>query len=167
MTDDPRTHEGDPAEGRVPSDLTGVTTPAPEPARPDFLPAENVPGHGAERPRDDGWSQLGGPPERLRSAGESPEGWSRAEEIGWGDPSGRSRNDTAIVAAPYGSRPNGDTAVFTAPPPPPSQASGMGPGWAPPPGPPFRGGATVTGLSGAPRPPSGAAWEPARSRPSR
>ncbi|GGS65261.1 hypothetical protein GCM10010156_25240 [Planobispora rosea] len=147
MTDDPRTHEGDAAEGRVPSDLTGVRAPAPEPSRPDFLPAESTPGRAAEHPRDDGWSQLGGPPEQLRSAGESPDGWSRAEEVGWGDPSGRPRGDTTVMAPPYG-RPHNDTATFAAAsPPPPPQASGMGPGWAPPPGGPF-GGATVAGVPG-------------------
>ncbi|GAA3129540.1 trypsin-like peptidase domain-containing protein [Planomonospora alba] len=149
-TDDPRTHEAHDAEGRAPSGLSGGQEPAPESPRPEFLPAEDAAGPRGEsgeqggRPDDEGWSQLGHPPARGWDQEPSPgapqprEGWSDTEEIGWGDPSGRPRPG----AAPYG-QPYGDTAVFASPPPPP-QAVGMGPGWAPPPGGP-------AGAAAAPR----------------
>ncbi|MET8336669.1 trypsin-like peptidase domain-containing protein [Streptosporangium canum] len=137
MTDETRTREAHGAEGRTPSDFTDDRGQAPEPSRPDFLPAEEaVPSHG-EQPRDDGWSQLGGPPGQGRW-GQDPQGGAQQPrpdgrggqpgpgahpgESGWGDPSGRARQDTAVFGPPAG------------PPPPPSQAFGMGPGWAPPPG---------------------------------
>ncbi|MGC5014717.1 S1C family serine protease [Streptosporangium sp. DT93] len=59
--------------------------------------------------------------EPVPGAGHAAHGSAQGGE-GWGDPSGRPRQDTAVFGAPFG------------PPPPPSQASGMGPGWAPPPG---------------------------------
>ncbi|ACZ91058.1 S1C family serine protease [Streptosporangium roseum] len=137
MTDETRTREAHGAEGRTPSDFTDDRGQAPEPPRPDFLPAEEaVPSHG-EQPRNDGWSQLGGPPGQGRW-GQAPQGGAEQPrpddrggqpgpvahpgQSGWGDPSGRARQDTAVFGPPAG------------PPPPPSQAFGMGPGWAPPPG---------------------------------
>ncbi|MEU7988539.1 trypsin-like peptidase domain-containing protein [Streptosporangium canum] len=137
MTDETRTREAHGAEGRTPSDFTDDRGQASEPSRPDFLPAEEaVPSHG-EQPRDDGWSQLGGPPGRGRwdqapqggpqqprpdDRGGQPGPGAHPGASGWGDPSGRARQDTAVFGPPAG------------PPPPPSQAFGMGPGWAPPPG---------------------------------
>ncbi|MEV6860906.1 trypsin-like peptidase domain-containing protein [Streptosporangium subroseum] len=151
MTDDAGTHKAHGAEGRTPSDFTDDGGAAPEFSRPEFLPAGEVPFHG-EPPRDDGWSQLGGPPgygqrnqqtgqhsgqqgypEQLRyddrgslfgeggQGGQAGQGAYPAED-GWGDPSGRARQETTIFTSPG------------VPPPPPSQAFGMGPGWAPPPG---------------------------------
>src|SRR5882757_3817597 len=61
MTDDAGTHKAHGAEGRTPSDFTDDGGAAPEFSRPEFLPAGEAPFHG-EPPRDDGWSQLGGPP---------------------------------------------------------------------------------------------------------
>lgn len=170
MTDDARTsHEAHDAEGRTPSDFTdgGHGTPesrradsqgpefsrpdGPEFSRPEFLPAGEGPFQ-AERPRDDGWSQLGAPPDRarwgggrqdqpelLRHDGRHEDGYDGGRDDRdvppgeggrdpgftgehWGDPSGRPRHDTAVFAPQ------------PAPPPPPAQAFGMGPGWAPPPG---------------------------------
>ncbi|SNT52196.1 putative serine protease PepD [Streptosporangium subroseum] len=151
MTDDAGTHKAHGAEGRTPSDFTDDRGAAPEFSRPEFLPAGEAPFHG-EPPRDDGWSQLGGPPgygqqnqqagqhsgqqgypEQLRyddrgslfgeggQTGQTGQGAYPAED-GWGDPSGRARQETTIFTSPG------------VPPPPPSQAFGMGPGWAPPPG---------------------------------
>ncbi|MFB9678121.1 S1C family serine protease [Streptosporangium vulgare] len=185
MTDDARTsHEAHDAEGRTPSDFTdgGHGTPesrradssgpefprpdGPEFSRPEFLPAGEGP-FPAERPRDDGWSQLGAPPDPARWGGgrqDQPEllrhddrhddryGDGRDRDVPpgeggrepgftgehWGDPSGRPRYDTAVFA----SQP--------APPPPPAQAFGMGPGWAPPPGSP--GGPGSFGVPAAPAP---------------
>ncbi|GAA3442132.1 trypsin-like peptidase domain-containing protein [Planomonospora venezuelensis] len=147
MTDDPRTHEGNDAEGRAPSDLADARGPAPEFSRPEFLPADAAAGHQGDRPGD-GWSQLGPPPGRSRWSQEGQGGAEQAargaqdrpdpgwidppEENGWGDPSGRPRQDTTIMVSPYGPPGNGG-AVFGNPPPPPSRAFGMGPGWAPPP----------------------------------
>ncbi|GIH91419.1 trypsin-like peptidase domain-containing protein [Planobispora siamensis] len=136
MTDDPRTHQGNDAEGRAPSDLADASGRSPEPSRPEFLPAEgSAPAgeSGGDRPGD-GWSQLGGPPARDRRDQPAPQqGWTgSAQDTGWGDPSGRPRPDTAPMITPPGP-PGNDTAVFGNPPPPPSQAFGMGPGWAPPP----------------------------------
>ncbi|WP_433245025.1 S1C family serine protease [Streptosporangium sp. CA-135522] len=123
MTDETRTHEAHGAEGRTPSDFTDDGGQAPEFSRPDFLPADEAASSHDGRPRDDGWSQLGEPPGQGRwgQAGQQG-GIGQSGESGWGDPSGRARQDTAVFAAPAG------------PPPPPSQAFGMGPGWAPPPG---------------------------------
>ena len=152
MTDDAGTHKAHGgAEGRTPSDFTDDRGAAPEFSRPEFLPAGEAPFHG-EPPRDDGWSQLGGPPgygqrnqqpgqhsgeqgytEQLRYDdrgslfGEGGQGDQTGQgaypaEAGWGDPSGRARQETTIFTSPG------------VPPPPPSQAFGMGPGWAPPPG---------------------------------
>ncbi|MGJ6961233.1 S1C family serine protease [Streptosporangium sp. G11] len=149
MTDDARTtHEAHDAEGRTPSDFTdgGHGTPeprradssGPEFSRPEFLPAGEAAPFQTEQPRDDGWSQLGAQPDRSRwgrpqdhperlrhdegePPGEGVQGPAPAGE-NWGDPSGRPRYDTAIFASQAG------------PPPPPAQAFGMGPGWAPPPG---------------------------------
>ncbi|MBG0833443.1 trypsin-like peptidase domain-containing protein [Planomonospora sp. ID67723] len=154
MTDDPRSREGNDAEGRSPSDLADARGPAPEFSRPEFLPADAVTGPQGDRP-DDGWSQLGPPPGPGRwdhnppgepargqwggqdrpdpSAQHRQDGWiDPPEASGWGDPSGRPRQDTAIMVSPYG-QPRNDGAVFGDPPPPPSRAFGMGPGWAPPP----------------------------------
>lgn len=149
MTDEARTtHGAHDAAGRTPSDLTDGGHGAPESrhddssgpefSRPEFLPAGEAAPAQAEQP-DDGWSQLGAPPGRDRwggqqgqpellrhddretPTGEGLRGQGHAGES-WGDPSGRPRYDTAVFASQY------------APPPPPSQAFGMGPGWAPPPG---------------------------------
>ncbi|MFF3438196.1 S1C family serine protease [Streptosporangium sp. NPDC002721] len=173
MTDDARTsHEANDAEGRTPSDFTdgGHGTPesrradssGPEFSRPEFLPAGEGP-LPAERPRDDGWSQLGAPPARWGGRQDQPELISHDDRYGggyggrdvppgeggqdpgptgehWGDPSGRPRHDTAVFA----SQP--------APPPPPAQAFGMGPGWAPPPG-GLAGPGTFGGPPPAPAPP--------------
>ncbi|GAA3028219.1 S1C family serine protease [Streptosporangium longisporum] len=120
----------------------------PEFSRPEFLPAGETAPAGAERPRDDVWNRSDDPsghgtwdrerhgqPELLRhdaptapgegrpassDPGHSAHGSFPAGE-GWGDPSGRTRQDTAVYGPPLG-------------PPPPAQAAGMGPGWAPPPG---------------------------------
>ncbi|MEV8630203.1 trypsin-like peptidase domain-containing protein [Streptosporangium sp. NPDC051023] len=142
MTDENRTHEANDAEGRTPSDLTdgrGGRGAVPEFSRPEFLPAgETLPSHG-DQPRNDGWSQLGDPPGLNRWDRPGPGGqvgnpgyddWTGrqgppvagAGDGGWGDPSGRPRQDTAVFAVPG------------SPPPPPSRAFGLGPGWAPPPG---------------------------------
>ncbi|MFF5206819.1 trypsin-like peptidase domain-containing protein [Streptosporangium sp. NPDC000396] len=149
MTDETRTHEARNAEGRTPSDFADDRSPAPESSRPDFLPADEAASFHGERPRDDGWSQLGEPPGQVRwdqggqqGHGEQPYGdrggqpgqSAYAGESGWGDPSGRPRQDTAVFTTPLG------------PPPPPSQAFGMGAGWAPPPGVP--GGAAVPARRG-------------------
>ncbi|MDP9865176.1 MULTISPECIES: S1C family serine protease [Streptosporangium] len=133
MTDESRTHEAHGAEGRTPSDFTDDRGHAPEPSRPDFLPAgEAAPSYDGQ-PRDDGWSQLGEQPGQGRWGQGGQQGGTglpgpddrgeRPGQGGWGDPSGRVRQDTAVFAVPG------------SPPPPPSQAFGMGPGWAPPPGP--------------------------------
>ncbi|WP_433366811.1 S1C family serine protease [Streptosporangium sp. CA-115845] len=145
MTDEARTgHGAHDAAGRTPSDFTDgghgapesrhADSSGPEFSRPEFLPAgEGAPSQ-AEQPGDDGWSQLGAPPGGGRWGG--PQGQpelfrhddggqgQRHEPESWGDPSGRPRYDTAVFAA------------HPAPPPPPTQAFGMGPGWAPPPGSP-------------------------------
>ncbi|MER6172582.1 trypsin-like peptidase domain-containing protein [Streptosporangium sp. NPDC001681] len=152
MTDEARTgHGAHDAAGRTPSDFTDgghgapesrhADSSGPEFSRPEFLPAGEGAPPQAEQPGDDGWSQLGAPPGRGRwggpqgqpellrhddgeaSAGEGVQGQGHAPES-WGDPSGRLRYDTAVFAA------------HPAPPPPPTQAFGMGPGWAPPPGSP-------------------------------
>ncbi|WP_436763918.1 S1C family serine protease [Streptosporangium sp. V21-05] len=172
MTDDARTsHEAHDAEGRTPSDFTdgGHGTPesrradssgpefsrpdGPEFSRPEFLPAGEGPFQ-AERPRDDGWSQLGAQPDRARWGGgrqDQPEllrhdGYDRHDD-GYGDrrddrdvPPGEGGRDPGFTGEHWGDpsgRPRHDTAVFAsqpAPPPPPAQAFGMGQGWAPPPG---------------------------------
>ncbi|WP_440100545.1 S1C family serine protease [Streptosporangium sp. H16] len=156
MTDDARTsHEAHDAEGRTPSDFTDgghgtaesrrADSSGPEFSRPEFLPAGEGP-FPAEQPRDDGWSQLGAPPDRARWGGrqDQPELLRHDDRYGdrdvppgeggrdpgftgehWGDPSGRPRHDTAAFASQAAPPP---------PPPPPAQAFGMGPGWAPPPG---------------------------------
>lgn len=137
MTDETRTHEADDAEGRTPSDLTGDRGPTTESPRPEFLPAADAVSPRGEAPRHDGWSQLGAPPgqdrwgrtgARGQAEGPGHDGWTdrreggaRPGEGGWGDPSGRARQDTAVFA------------TQAPPPPPPSQAFGLGPGWAPPP----------------------------------
>ncbi|GAA3105825.1 S1C family serine protease [Streptosporangium carneum] len=164
MTDENRTHEANDAEGRTPSDLTDATGgrgAAPEFSRPEFLPAGETPPSYGQQPRNDGWSQLGDPPGRSRWGGAQGQadssgyddwtgrqdqlgGGAYAGEGGWGDPSGRPRNDTAVFAVPAG-----------APgPPPPARAFGLGPGWAPPPGsqvpPPGPGPYTGFGASAAP-----------------
>ncbi|MEU3166011.1 trypsin-like peptidase domain-containing protein [Streptosporangium sp. NPDC006930] len=154
MTDDARTaREANDAEGRTPSefadgghdtqesrrpDLSG-----PEFSRPEFLPAGEGAPFQAEQPRDDdGWSRPGaqsdhalwGRPQdqpesrhhdRHLPPGEGDQGPGSAGHS-WGDPSGRPpRQDTMVFAAQ------------SAQPPPPTQAFGMGPGWAPPPGAPM------------------------------
>ncbi|MFJ2028944.1 S1C family serine protease [Streptosporangium sp. NPDC087985] len=122
MTDEIRTHEAQGAQGRTPSDFTDDGGHVPPPSRPDFLPADEAAPFPGEQPRNDGWSQLGEQPGQGR--------WSQAGNqndtgqpggSGWGDPSGRVRQDTVVFGPPAG------------PPPPPSQAFGMGTGWAPPP----------------------------------
>ncbi|WP_406312104.1 trypsin-like peptidase domain-containing protein [Streptosporangium sp. NBC_01639] len=122
MTDEIRTPEAHGAQGRTPSDFTDdVGRPSPS-SRPHFLPADEAGSHG-EPPVNDGWSQLGDPPGQGRwSQAVPPEGTGQSAEGGWGDPSGRARQDTAVFGPPAG------------PPPPPTQAFGMGAGWAPPPG---------------------------------
>jgi putative serine protease PepD len=175
MTDEAGTHEAHGAEGRTPSDFPDDRGLAPEFSRPEFLPAGEAAPFQGEPPRDDGWSQLGGPPgygqrsqagqqgytEQLRYDdrgalfGEGGQGapgsqsgqGARPTGDDWGDPSGRARQDTAIFTSPG------------APPPPPSQAFGMGPGWAPPPG-----GAGDPGSFGGPGG-FGGALPPARSGP--
>ncbi|MFF5111735.1 S1C family serine protease [Streptosporangium sp. NPDC000509] len=152
MTDDARTaREANDAEGRTPSefadgghetqesrrpDLSG-----PEFSRPEFLPAGEGAPFQAEQPRDDDWSRPGAQsdharwgrpqdqPESLHHDRHLPpdEGDQGPGPVGhsWGDPSGRPpRQDTMVFASQ------------SAQPPPPAQAFGMGPGWAPPPGAP-------------------------------
>ncbi|MEV7011892.1 trypsin-like peptidase domain-containing protein [Streptosporangium sp. NPDC051022] len=151
MTDEIRPQQANDAEGRAPSDLTDDRGPAREMSRPDFLPAGETAPPSATQPRNDGWSQLGEPP-RSGAWGRpvAPEGagqpgqpvqpgyddWTGRQDrpgpgggsggAGWGDPSGRPRQDTAVFAVPGGPQPQ-------FPPPPPSQPFGLGPGWAPPP----------------------------------
>ncbi|GAA2889926.1 hypothetical protein GCM10010517_54120 [Streptosporangium fragile] len=167
MTDEARTREARDAEGRTPSDFADDGRGAPEFSRPEFLPAGEAMPVGGDRPHDDAWSRPAGTPEH------SP--WSRPAEPaqdelfhhgdpddrdaaggreqgtadpGWGDPSGRPHRDTATFASPFGPQP-----------PPPVQAVGMGPGWAPPPG------AGPVGPVGPPGGFGGPVAPPARSGP--
>ncbi|MEU9834415.1 trypsin-like peptidase domain-containing protein [Streptosporangium sp. NPDC048047] len=61
MTDETRPHEANDAEGRTPSGFADDRGAAPEPSRPDFLPAGEAPPPGGEPPRGDGWNRLGDP----------------------------------------------------------------------------------------------------------
>ncbi|GAA4230009.1 putative serine protease PepD [Streptosporangium album] len=123
MTDETRTHDAQDAQGRTPSDFTDDAGQSPPASRPHFLPAGEASPSPGEQPGNDGWSQLGEPPGQGRwSQAGQPDDIGRPGEGGWGDPSGRVRQDTAVFGPPVG------------PPPPPSQAFGMGAGWAPPPG---------------------------------
>ncbi|GHE29123.1 hypothetical protein GCM10017673_34410 [Streptosporangium violaceochromogenes] len=128
MTDENRSHEADDAEGRTPSDPPAEEVR--EPVRPDFLPAGetvSLRGDRSGQPLADGWTQLGGPPAVNRwgtaAPGAAAPPLQEPPGTGWGDPSGRPRQDTAAFAVPA-----------APPPPPPPRAAGLGPGWAPPPG---------------------------------
>ncbi|MGW4663958.1 S1C family serine protease [Streptosporangium sandarakinum] len=61
MTDETRPHEANDAEGRTPSGFADDRGNAPEPSRPDFLPAGEAPPSGGQPPRGDGWNRLGDP----------------------------------------------------------------------------------------------------------
>ncbi|MFI7050073.1 trypsin-like peptidase domain-containing protein [Streptosporangium sandarakinum] len=177
MTDETRPHEANDAEGRTPSGFADDRGNAPEPSRPDFLPAGEAPPSGGQPPRGDGWNRLGDPgqqgqagqpgqygrpdPHGQRNPGEHPgpadqpgpaerPGWPETGE--WAARSGESGHDPAHNP---GQDPNRN----------PGQGPGPAGGWGDPSGRAHHDTAIFTTPAGPPPPPEhafgmGPGWAP-------
>ncbi|MGV9601259.1 trypsin-like peptidase domain-containing protein [Streptosporangium sandarakinum] len=90
MTDETRPHEANDAEGRTPSGFADDRGAAPEPSRPDFLPAGEAPPSGGRPPHGDGWNRPGDPgrPEQSGQAGQ-PGQYGQSGQYGRPDPHGQ------------------------------------------------------------------------------